>query len=447
MRENDPLDIVVVSDLHMAAGRDPVKGTMSPYEDFHQDKAFVSLLDDLHDRAIANPRKLRLLILGDVCDFLHVRMSRPDSGDGPDARIGLAIAKLERIAEGHPTVFDALGRLVAAGCPVDIVPGNHDIELMCQSVQERFVQLVSRASNVPDLEAGIRFHPWIYHVPGMLYAEHGHQHHDITSFRRLLCFDYAQTPDATQVPFGSLYDDYLFELLESLDPSRRMMAPPLRSVVGVVRRNPSILVTRSPMHLRHAWILARRLASSGRRGNVSARAAYRNTVVRRHASDVGLPGEALQCIDRLAEVAVDRMWRRIGMSLLRGQIQRIRWPIKRRTAVGHHSSQSAVQQPGYLSAAAFAIHQILSDAGHAVPCYVFGHTHVGAKHSLTRDAEAPQCQYLNSGTWTVAIAPTSTPDDGRERFPFVCVSRESGGGVTAQLMVWDSTERSTSVLA
>jgi hypothetical protein len=352
----------------------------------------------------------------------------PVAGD-PNPSLAATLVKLERIAAGHPTVFEALGRFVAAGFAVDIVPGNHDIELICRPVQERFVELVARAGNLASADAAIRFHPWNFYEPGMLYAEHGHQYHDINSFHRLLCVDCAGNPRAGDMPFGSLYDDYLFSLLDSLDPPRRAIAP--RSVIGVARRDPSLLVTRLPLHLRHAWILAWRLAAAGRRRDAAERVACRDRALPRHAGEIGLNVEALLRIDLLSEAAAGRVRRRILTFLFRDRLPRVARRVLRRPR-----RSGVAPRPDYLFNAAAGIHQILSGVGQDVPCYVFGHTHHATELALMDVSGTPL--YLNTGAWAGVDVPAGDVRAGHGLPTFVRVSRARDGQVTANLLAWDA---------
>jgi len=95
-----------------------------------------------------------------------------------DTSEAATLAKLDRIATGHRRVFASLGEFAASDSRVVVVPGNHDLELIRPSTQARFCELVDEACGQPGAATRIEFQPWIYYVPGVLYAEHGSQYHD-----------------------------------------------------------------------------------------------------------------------------------------------------------------------------------------------------------------------------------------------------------------------------
>jgi UDP-2,3-diacylglucosamine pyrophosphatase LpxH len=318
--------IVIVSDLHLgatdAADAAPV------------DAAFVDLLEDIAV-AVRDGGRRRLLLLGDTIDFLAMDdRRRRERGGPPDTGTVTALANLDRVAAEHPDVFAALRRVVAAGVPLDVIPGNHDVELHRLAVQRRFTVLGAGRGQVT-------FHPWIYFVPGVLYAEHGHQHHDINSLVTLLDPDDPRRPGQLEVPIAS----------------RR--AP--RG--GGIRARAAFALEAT----HHAWMLA--VPSTARR-----RHAYRATRLREHAPSVGLDHATLVQLDRLSETTAPAIIRRLVRRVVSG-----------------------AGPADYLHRAAGAIDEVLRTAGASVPFYVFGHTHVAERVALPTNENAA---YLNSGTWS-----------------------------------------------
>lgn len=67
-------DLMVVSDLHLSEGRDPLIKKFSLNEDFFFDEEFGRMLDYQMHRLAGRPRerKWHLIINGDFLDFLQV---------------------------------------------------------------------------------------------------------------------------------------------------------------------------------------------------------------------------------------------------------------------------------------------------------------------------------------------------------------------------------------
>ena len=136
-------DLVVLSDLHLGEGRDERIARYSPTEDFFHDRAFARLLEHLSARYADDPGRLVLVLNGDVFDFLTVirvpddaeaerrgfTVSQAESRFGLDPTEAKSIYKLDVIREGHGEFFRALARFIAAGHRVEILRGNHDLEL------------------------------------------------------------------------------------------------------------------------------------------------------------------------------------------------------------------------------------------------------------------------------------------------------------------------------
>jgi UDP-2,3-diacylglucosamine pyrophosphatase LpxH len=153
--------ILVVGDLHMGAG---------PGDPFRHDRAFAAFLAAMAERRPGAGHPPRLVVLGDLFDLPAAGGGRPPCDEAD------ALARIDRIAAAHERVVAALAAYAAAGGAIDVVAGNHDADLVRPAVQQRVRGMLGGA------EVPVAFHPWILHVPGVLYAEHGHQHHDINAF-------------------------------------------------------------------------------------------------------------------------------------------------------------------------------------------------------------------------------------------------------------------------
>lgn len=426
MNASPETDLIVVSDLHMSLGTDPASGAVDRHEHFRADDAFAHFLDDVVERAVREGRTWRLVVLGDLLDFLHA--CRASSGKGalrPDTSEPASIAKLEAIARGHPLVFQALGRFAAAGHAISVVPGNHDMELIRTSAQRRFCELVSAASGHADAGVRISFHPWIFYVPGLVYAEHGSQYHDINSFRTLLAPYRSDDPGRLELPLGSALSLYLIELLGSLTPGRDRIEPTLAHALEEMRKRPYAALRALPLHAKFLKLSLRFMAAR-EWGQNGARSRYQERVLGPYAAELGLRPELLASIDELSVVSPPA----IAVRLLRAGLAGSR---RNRQRIGARNGTA----PDYLQRAAAAVHGLLERAGEAVPYYVFGHAH-RPEEAAVRSGRSPAL-YLNSGTWSLLV-PTRAGDLGSPaRQTFVEIRRDTNGPV-ARLLWWNDAE-------
>jgi UDP-2,3-diacylglucosamine pyrophosphatase LpxH len=461
-------DLIVLSDLHLSAGYDPRLGTFDRNEDFFYDKAFARFLAHLQRRAADEGRRWRLVLLGDVFDFLQVDLRRAGRVHDPlDRSEAVTIAKLERIARGHRPFFAALGEFAAAGNPIAVLPGNHDIELIRPATQARFAALAAEAAGRPEAAAAFTFHPWIYYEPGLLYAEHGHQYDATNSFMTQLApYVAPDQPDRLDLPLGSYFVEFLFNRIEAIDPFADNVRPPTAYFAWALRAHPLKALATLGAHVGLFLEVLRNTADLTPAEIAARRRRYRETTLRDHAPICGLSARALAAIDQLAAIpAMASKWRQLWALLISPmtegapslilaaiatlaliQMERSRRPLgfisaeifgtlwQRRGRRG----ESIVRPGGYLRAAAERIDAILRAEGRNVPFYLFGHTHSPEQFPLD-DAPIPP-RYINSGTWTPVVSTGFELLSEREQFTFVQILRDPAGGPpTATLRFWDDT--------
>jgi UDP-2,3-diacylglucosamine pyrophosphatase LpxH len=465
MPNDDGRDFVIVSDLHLCGGYDERTGAFSRREDFFYDDAFARFLAYLRARAESEGRRWRLVILGDFFDFLQVDQFEPAGGEpAVDTSAGATMAKLARIARGHRELFAALGAFAAAGFPVDIVPGNHDVELVRPSVQRRLVDLICGACRQPEAAASIHFHPWIYYVPGVLYAEHGHQYDDVNSFQFQLRPFADDDQSQIDLPLGSYFVAYLFNRIESLDPFADNVRPVTSYLVWALQAHPVQTLSTLGIHLRLLVAVLRRSKDQSPLDLRVRREAYRRDVLPAYAQEVGLDYADVVAIDRLAaSPAMMNKFHQLRAMIIGPLLEvapaaagvvaiylglgRIR-PGARSFAIyalglaglvwrERQVWRSPTSQPsGYLHRAARRIRRILIRAGKSVPVYVFGHTHAPEQVALTNERRPPY--YMNTGTWTPTVPASFELLGARETFSFVQITRERGTNrPVARLMAWN----------
>jgi hypothetical protein len=185
-------NILVVSDLHF--GEELLPGATSDRRHAVElgEQAFKDFLAHHASRRLGG-RPWRLVIAGDLFDFMSVFVPGVPGAPGRTAderRFGLSrtieagVYRLQRICENHRSLLAAMVKFAAAGHSIDIIAGNHDIELLeAPVVDELERQLRISATSGPSsvtpnggslavgqLDAAlsrIRVVPWFVLVPGV----------------------------------------------------------------------------------------------------------------------------------------------------------------------------------------------------------------------------------------------------------------------------------------
>lgn len=230
-------DLVVLSDLHLGEGRPRDDELYCVQEDFFSDEVFARFMEHLRDRYRDRQRELVVVLNGDVFDFLTVTTYPDPAAESPpgfpvtpqEEKFGLeatpakSVFKLEAIFAGHSVFFRALSSMVAAGHRLEILRGNHDLELYFPEVQVRLKELIASqgGATADQVERLVHFHNWFYLEPGRVYIEHGNQYEESNSirypFRPLL----PGLPDEQQVldyPLGSMFVRYFYNQVRRSNP-------------------------------------------------------------------------------------------------------------------------------------------------------------------------------------------------------------------------------------
>lgn len=316
----------LVGDLHLGAVRSEPATRC--------DEGFRALASEL--AALDAPR---LVLLGDTFDLLAVGRRR----GAPDPSPTAAIASLDVLAAEHPDVVDGLRHLLAAGGELHLVVGNHDLELMVPAVQVHLRALLADRADSRNLHV----HPWFLLVPGVLYAEHGHQHHDINTVDALLA---PQVGAAVALPLASY-----------IPHGRRADGALLRLTLAAARTAPILRARR--------------------------RRRYRRRVLPAVAPSLGVPAATALALDALARPS----WTSAGARMAGRRLGRLR----------------RAQRGGYMHRAARRIDEVLRRDGLGASVYAFGHTHLAETFPLVAGTDAPV--YLNPGTWSPFAPPGVAP--------------------------------------
>lgn len=167
-------NLLVLSDLHLGEVLDEAGALRRSRE--------LSELLEFYAEECVGGRPWRLVLAGDVLDFVHARVDdRPDRADlvGKER----ALVDLDHIVSSRRVPFAALAAFVARGHELVILRGNHDAELHWPEVQERLVEHLVRLG--AD-RSRIQFSPWFWHEPSFAYIEHGNQYDRFCSFEHVL---------------------------------------------------------------------------------------------------------------------------------------------------------------------------------------------------------------------------------------------------------------------
>jgi UDP-2,3-diacylglucosamine pyrophosphatase LpxH len=301
-----PLDLYVVSDLHLGRGRRPDTRRWSRLETFLYDDDFLAfcrwLCRDARGRAA-------LVLNGDVFDFLRIEPDPAPGARGATRRFGppptpaVAAGMVGDILLGHPRFLDGLCAVLAAGHEVVLLPGNHDLELQADEV--RAVVRAAVAARLAGLEAPpgsaarLRFETWFLHEPGRVWIEHGCQYDPENAFRwhlrRGLSAEAADAAAEGDQPLGNFFQRYLYNAFGSITfivPSTRAN---YRYFRWLLANEPRLLLRVTFSHARFLAQLLRRLARLPGAG-------WREEAARVHEAELAALAERSGLGARLREV-------------------------------------------------------------------------------------------------------------------------------------------------
>ena len=308
-----------------------------------------------------------LVLLGDVFEMLH-------SNDPGEAA---AVDRLDAIVASNAPVIAGLRRCIGRGIVVEVVAGNHDVDLVRPALGRRLRYHLG----VEETDGHVRVWPWLYVVPDVLYAEHGNQHHDLNRFPRIL------VPYSTRQP-GAMH------------------TPPLAA--GHARAGGP---APGPIRRRLAFLAA--VLATWRGEWAASQPAYR-ALVASLAASIGLERGLVETLERHPRLRPVSTARRLGGVFVRRRFGRAGGP-----------------PDAYLVASAEAVHRICTRWGSDFPVFVFGHTHVAADRELGEGS----ARYLNCGTWSPYFRHGDPAADDPGAFPFVEVVAD-GAGVRGSLRWW-----------
>lgn len=209
---------IVVSDLHLSAGR-VAQGNL--LEDFDSDQEFAAFLDEIAAESDRDEAEVELIVNGDAFEMLqvpHVDTFDPikvyPSKQYHSSSEGDSVRKMDIVIDGHRPFFDALGRFIQIGPPrryVTFVKGNHDLNLHWLAVQERIRQAIEATGAKSSL---LIFEERRISREG-IYVEHGNQYAE--SVDRVEDMEEPHDhdhPDQLAIPLGSWFVMNVFNKVE-----------------------------------------------------------------------------------------------------------------------------------------------------------------------------------------------------------------------------------------
>ena len=276
-----PTGLLVVSDFHMTSGRDPRTGRYSATEDFFWDQEFADFLD-----YFSKQRKWTLVFNGDLFDFIQVLVFPTDAERstfgieekdinrtyGLRSTSGVTVFQVNKVIDGHSKFFDALVSFVLKGNHVKILKGNHDVQLFWSDVQNRmYKRLEDKCSDAERhlVRERLEFLPWCYHIPDLIYVEHGNQYEDTCSSRHFLYpalpFKYRGT-EQIELELSSFLVRYWTNGVETVNPLADNIRPTSKFVSWFWKNHPLHFIVTAGSGLRYvlkAFSKARALTKRG----------------------------------------------------------------------------------------------------------------------------------------------------------------------------------------
>jgi UDP-2,3-diacylglucosamine pyrophosphatase LpxH len=142
--------------------------------------------------------------------------------------------------DGHWRFFQGLANFLNRGHRVIIIPGNHDIEFVYELVQntlkKELPKYLTDTPEVRNLESNLEFIPWFYYEDSVIFVEHGHQYDPLNSFDFFLCpFRTYNGKTTIDLPSGSFFVRYFFNMVEKIDPFADNIKPVTRYICWALK--------------------------------------------------------------------------------------------------------------------------------------------------------------------------------------------------------------------
>jgi UDP-2,3-diacylglucosamine pyrophosphatase LpxH len=444
-------NILVVSDLHF--GEELLPGASAERRRAVElgSSAFREFLR-YHTVRRRDGRPWRLVIAGDLFDFMSVVI--PATRERPaktadERRFGLGrgiqtgVERMRQICEAHRGLLGELGRFAAAGHTVEIVVGNHDVELLAPEVVAELMRQLTAAGTDERARARIAVAPWFVYVPGVCWIEHGHVYDEGCSFEFNLA---PMDPKDGWLIYNADYAAvrYLGSAVPELDPhgiEEWGFWGYLRYMAGLGFRSAGRLWLAYVRFVR-ALFAARRLHRSFKRRD-RRRREHRNRLAEvAHAG--GISADTAAAIDRMARTPLTVSGRRLGRMVMLDRfgigagcvvailalliLAPLGWALAGALAVALASAAITRWLGEHMVTSQLPMRAVPQRLRRLVdaPVVVFGHTHDPRWQKLRSGG-----LYINVGTWLPATRPGL-----RRSFTFVLIQPAAAGPPAVELRQW-----------
>lgn len=183
---------LIVSDLHLGAGRVLPDGSLNLLEEFYFDEKFSEFLD-YYTTGMWVDYQVELILNGDIFNFLQTDYSGHFLTAITES---ITLDQIRRIVAGHSQFFVALKKFAAAGHEVTFVVGNHDQGMLWPAVRNYLNEVIG---------VNVRYKNIVYFFDGV-HIEHGNMHEAANRTDPRKFFLKKDLPEPIlNLPFGSYF--------------------------------------------------------------------------------------------------------------------------------------------------------------------------------------------------------------------------------------------------
>lgn len=184
---------LIVSDLHVGAGKVLEDGSINSFEEFYYDEKFAEFLNYYTTGEYADC-EAELILNGDILNLLQVDYRGHYLSVLTES---ITVEIIKKIVDGHPVFFNAIRNFVKNGKnTITYVVGNHDQGMLWPQAREYLNHAIG---------TNIRYRNIVYFFDGV-HIEHGHMHEPANRVDPKKFFVKKEYPEPIlNLPFGSFF--------------------------------------------------------------------------------------------------------------------------------------------------------------------------------------------------------------------------------------------------